>query len=118
MPVEQCCFQMRKSYSKGWGNTCWTRQRGCFQQGMAAKGLFTSRGGSWGGARLSLETGNRELGASLILHPLVQPAKDSRAGHGVPLQPEQSTDQAPAPLAPLQGGTWLSLLFRTLHLQK
>lgn len=70
MPVEQCCFQMRKSYSKGWGNTCWTRQRGCFQQGMAAKGLFTSRGGSWeGGCTAVTGAGSWEQGTGSWEHP-------------------------------------------------
>lgn len=73
MPVEQCSFQMRKSYSKGWGNTCWTRQRGCFQQGTAAKGLFTSRDGSGGVHSChwswELGVGSWELGAGNIPHP-------------------------------------------------
>lgn len=54
MPVEKCCFQMKKSPSKGLGKHLSDRQHGCFQQETAAKGcwiplLLFRQWWEWGG---------------------------------------------------------------------
>lgn len=94
MLVEQRCFQMKKSHSKGLGKHLSDEAVWLFPAGDGSQGLLDSSAlihrpwreqgavtGSWG-------------------HPsaLVQPAKDATAGCRVPLRPEQSRDQAPVPL--------------------